>query len=338
MGREEKKILLAHGSGGKLMHDLIKEFFLEGFSNPILAPLDDAASIEVGTNRLAFTTDSYVVKPLFFKGGDIGRLAVCGTVNDLAMKGARPLYLSAAFVIEEGFPYSDLERIINSMVEASKEAGVQIVTGDTKVVEKGNADGLFINTAGVGVIPEGVEISARNAKAGDVVIISGSIGDHGIAVLSEREGLSFHTQIESDVAPLNGLVEALLEVTQEVHVLRDPTRGGLATTLNEIAEASAVSIEIDEAAVPLKDEVLGACEMLGFDPFQVANEGKMVAVLPEKWGARALEALRKHPYGKEAALIGRVKERPRGKVILRTEIGTNRLLDMLMGEQLPRIC
>ncbi len=338
MKKEKEKILLAHGSGGKLMHDLIKEFFLESFFNPALAALDDAASIKVSSERLAFTTDTYVVKPLFFKGGDIGRLAVCGTVNDLAMKGARPLYLSAAFVIEEGFPCSDLKKIIDSMVKASQEAKVEIVTGDTKVVERGSADALFINTAGVGVIPEGVEISAQRAQPGDVVIISGSIGDHGIAVLSEREGLSFETQIESDVAPLNGLVEALLEVTREVHVLRDPTRGGLATTLNEIAEASKVSLEIDEAAVPVKEEVLGACEMLGFDPFQVANEGKMVVILAEKWAEKALEALRQHPYGREAAIIGKVKEKPEGKVILKTEIGTNRLLDMLMGEQLPRIC
>lgn len=336
--KKEDKILLAHGSGGKLMHDLIKDFFLENFSNPILATLDDAASIKITSSRLAFTTDSYVVKPLFFKGGDIGRLAVCGTVNDLSMKGAIPLYLSVAFVIEEGFPYSDLEKIIGSMVKASQEAGVQIVTGDTKVVEKGNADGMFINTAGIGIIPEGVEISAKNAKVGDVVIISGSIGDHGIAVLSEREGLSFQTQIESDVAPLNKLVEILLKVTPEVHVLRDPTRGGLASTLNEIAEASDAAIEIEESAVPIKEEVLGACEMLGFDPFQVANEGKMVVILPEKWGEKAVEALKKHPYGKDAAIIGRVVAEPKKKVILKTTIGTTRLLDMLMGEQLPRIC
>ncbi len=336
--KQEDKILLAHGSGGKLMHDLIKEFFLENFSNPILASLDDAASVKMPPGKLAFTTDSYVVKPLFFKGGDIGRLAVCGTVNDLSMKGAKPLYLSAAFVIEEGFPYADLKKIINSMVKASQEAGVQIITGDTKVVEKGNADGIFINTAGVGVIPEGVEISAKNASVGDMVIISGSIGDHGIAVLSEREGLSFQTQIESDVAPLNELVEVLLNVTREVHVLRDPTRGGLASTLNEIAEASGLAIEIEESAVPIKDEVLGACEMLGFDPFHIANEGKMVVVLPEKWAAKALDALKKHPYGKEAAIIGQVVAEPKKKVILKTEIGTTRLLDMLMGEQLPRIC
>ncbi len=336
--KSEDKILLAHGSGGKLMHNLIKELFLKNFFNPILAPLDDAASIEIASSRLAFTTDSYVVKPLFFKGGDIGRLAVCGTVNDLSMKGAKPLYLSVALIIEEGFPLSDLEKIIGSMVKASQEAKVEIASGDTKVVEKGSADGLFINTAGVGLIPPGVEISAKNASVGDVVIISGSIGDHGIAVLSEREGLSFQTQIASDVAPLNELVEALLNVTQEVHVLRDPTRGGLASTLNEIAEASNVAIEIDESAVPIKDEVLGACEMLGFDPFQVANEGKMVVILPEKWAEKALEALKKHPHGKEAAIIGRVVAEPKKKVILKTSIGTTRLLDMLMGEQLPRIC
>lgn len=334
----EDKVLLAHGSGGKLMHDLIKEFFLENFSNPILAALDDSAEIEVNSGRLAFTTDSYVVKPVFFKGGDIGRLAVCGTVNDLSMKGAKPLYLSVAFVIEEGFPYSDLEKIVGSMVKASQEAKVQIVTGDTKVVEKGSADGIFINTAGVGLIPEGVKISARNASVGDVVIISGTIGDHGIAVISEREGLSFQTQIESDVAPLNGLVESLLKVTQEIHVLRDPTRGGLSSTLNEIAEASNVAIEIEESAVPIKDEVLGACEMLGFDPFHVANEGKMVVVLSEKWGAKVLEALKKNPYGKDAAIIGRITAKPKKKVVLKTAIGTTRLLDMLMGEQLPRIC
>jgi hydrogenase expression/formation protein HypE len=335
---KEKNILLAHGSGGKLMHELIEKYFVKAFENEYLNSLDDAASLPLESSRLAFTTDTYVVNPIFFKGGNIGRLAICGTVNDLSMKGAVPKYLSCAFLIEEGFSLKDLEEIINSMVEAAKEAGVVIVTGDTKVVERGSADKIFINTAGVGVIPEGVNISGSNAKPGDVVIVSGTIGDHGIAVLSEREGIAFESNIESDVAPLNKLVEEILKVTKNVHVLRDPTRGGLSSTLNEIATHSNVGIVISEEKIPIKEEVLGACEMLGFDPLHVANEGKLIAILPEEEAEKVLQAMRNNPYGKEAAIIGEVKEEPKGKVLVRTLIGTNRILDMLVGEQLPRIC
>jgi hydrogenase expression/formation protein HypE len=335
---KEKNILLAHGSGGKLMHELIEKYFVKAFENEYLNSLDDAASLPLESSRLAFTTDTYVVNPIFFKGGNIGRLAVCGTVNDLSMKGAVPKYLSCAFLIEEGFPLKDLEEIVNSMVEAAKEAGVVIVTGDTKVVERGSADKIFINTAGVGVIPEGVNISGSNAKPGDVVIVSGTIGDHGIAVLSEREGIAFESNIESDVAPLNKLVEEILKVTKNVHVLRDPTRGGLSSTLNEIATHSNVGIVISEEKIPIKEEVLGACEMLGFDPLHVANEGKLIAILPEEEAEKVLQAMRNNPYGKEAAIIGEVKEEPKGKVLVKTLIGTNRILDMLVGEQLPRIC
>jgi hydrogenase expression/formation protein HypE len=335
---KEKNILLAHGSGGKLMHELIEKYFVKAFENEYLNSLDDAASLPLESSELAFTTDTYVVNPIFFKGGNIGRLAVCGTVNDLSMKGAIPKYLSCAFLIEEGFPLKDLEKIINSMVEAAKEAEVMIVTGDTKVVEKGSADKIFINTAGVGVIPEGVNISGSNAKPGDVVIVSGTIGDHGIAVLSEREGIAFESNIESDVAPLNKLVEEILKVTKNVHVLRDPTRGGLSSTLNEIATHSNVGIIISEEKIPIKEEVLGACEMLGFDPLHVANEGKLIAILPEKEAEKVLQVMRNNPYGKEAAIIGEVKEEPKGKVLVKTLIGTNRILDMLVGEQLPRIC
>ncbi len=334
----EKNILLAHGSGGKLMHELIEKYFVKAFGNEYLNSLDDAASLPLKGSQFAFTTDTYVVNPIFFKGVNIGRLAVCGTVNDLSMKGAIPKYLSCAFLIEEGFSLKDLEEIINSMVEAAKEAGVVIVTGDTKVVERGSADKIFINTAGVGVIPEGVSISGSNAKLGDVVIVSGTIGDHGIAVLSEREGIAFESNIESDVAPLNKLVEEVLKVTKNVHVLRDPTRGGLSSTLNEIALHSNVGIIISEEKIPIKEEVLGACEMLGFDPLHVANEGKLIAILPEEEAEKVLQVMRNNPYGKEAAIIGEVKEEPKGKVLVKTLIGTNRILDMLVGEQLPRIC
>ncbi len=335
---KEERILLAHGSGGKLMHELIENYFLNAFGNDYLDTLDDAAALPLEGSKLAFTTDTYVVNPIFFKGGDIGRLAVCGTVNDLSMKGAIPKYLSCAFLIEEGFLLKDLEKIISSMVKAAKEAGVVIVTGDTKVVERGSADKIFINTAGVGVIPEGVNISGSRAQPGDVVIVSGSIGDHGIAVLSEREGIAFESSIESDVAPLNQLVEDMFKVTKDIHVLRDPTRGGLSSTLNEIAEQSGVSIVIDENAIPIKEEVMGACEMLGFDPFHVANEGKLIAILPREKAEAVLQAMQKNPYGREAAIVGEVKEEPKGKVFVKTVIGTTRILDMLVGEQLPRIC
>jgi hydrogenase expression/formation protein HypE len=335
---KEERILLAHGSGGKLSHDLIAKLFLKAFSNPILEKLDDSAIIELEKGKLAFTTDSYVVNPIFFRGGDIGKLAVCGTVNDLSMSGAAPKYLSAAFVIEEGFLFSDLERILRSMVEAAVEAGVAIVTGDTKVVEKGGADRIFINTAGVGVVPGELDISSANVRVDDAVLLSGSIGDHGIAVVSEREGLKFETSIVTDCAPLNRLVSEMLSVTSEIRALRDPTRGGLAATLNEFARASNVCIEIDEERVPVKDEVLGACEMLGFDPFHLANEGKLVAVVEADKADEVLAVMRRNRYGKDAQLIGRVIESPSGKAIVKTRVGTTRILDMLVGEQLPRIC
>ncbi len=332
------KVLLAHGGGGKLMHDLVEKFFLKKFSNPILNKLDDMATLRMGDCALAFTTDSYVVNPIFFQGGDIGKLAVCGTVNDLSMSGAVPKYISAAFVIEEGLLFSDLERVLDSMVEAAGEAGVQIVTGDTKVVEKGSADQLFINTAGVGVIPDDLNISGSNAKVGDKVIISGSVGDHGIAVVSQREGLEFKTTIESDCAPLNHLVADMLKVSKDIRALRDPTRGGLSSTLNEFAEQSNVGISVDEDMIPIKEEVLGACEMLGYDPFHVANEGKLVAVVPAERADAIVEAMRTNKYGKDACVIGEIIEKPKGKVIINTPVGATRILDMLIGEQLPRIC
>jgi hydrogenase expression/formation protein HypE len=321
------KILLAHGSGGRLSHDLIHDLFLPHFAAPALAKLDDAAVVEPlaasltlsDSRRLAFTPDSYVVKPLFFNGGDIGRLAVCGTVNDLAMVGATPSYLSAGFVIEEGLELNILRQVVTSMRDSAQEAGVEIVAGDTKVVERGGADELFISTAGLGIVPQGVDISASNARPGDLVILSGAIGDHGIAVLSEREGLAFRTELASDVAPLNHLVAAMLKASSDIHVLRDPTRGGLATSLNEIALQSQVGIRID-------------------DPLYVANEGKLVAIVAPEDGERILEAMQADPHGEEATIIGEVTAEPKGKVLLRTGIGGTRVVDMLAGEMLPRIC
>lgn len=335
------RIVLGHGSGGRLSHDLIRRVFLPNLSNPSLCALNDGAVLALpdGDGRLVVCTDAHVVRPLFFPGGDIGRLAVCGTVNDLAMMGARPLWLTAAFVLEEGLPIETLQRVVRSMQAAAAEAGVQVVAGDTKVVERGSADGLFITTAGVGWVPAGVEISGANARAGDVVLISGTLGDHGIAVLSEREGLGFETELQSDVAPLHELVKAMLTAAPgAVHALRDPTRGGLATTLNEIARQSGVAIEIEERAIPLHPAVQSACEMLGFDPLYVANEGKLVACVAPEAAEIVLAAMRAHPYGRQAAAIGRVKEGPAGQVTLKTPIGGTRLLDMLAGEMLPRIC
>lgn len=338
----DDKILLAHGSGGQASHHLVSELFLRYFDNEWLAKLDDAAVLPLpdngGLSRLAFTTDSYVVQPLFFPGGDIGKLAVCGTVNDLAVMGARPLYLSAGFIIEEGFTLADLERIVQSMAGTAREAGVRIVTGDTKVVGRGNADGVFINTAGVGVVPARLNLSGSAAKPGDVILLSGSIGDHGIAVMSQREGLRFSSPLESDCAPLNGLVAAMLEASRDIHCLRDPTRGGLATTLNEIAIASHVGIEIVEDDIPVRGEVRGVCEMLGLDPLYVANEGKLVAIAPEFDAEVVLGAMRAHPYGQDARVIGRVTAKHPGRVALRTVLGTHRVVNMLTGDQLPRIC
>jgi hydrogenase expression/formation protein HypE len=329
-------VVLGHGSGGRLSHDLLARLFLPELGKAAPRALDDSAVVTVGGQRLALTTDSHVVAPLFFPGGDIGRLAVCGTVNDLAMVGAVPVALTSGFVIEEGTSFETLQRIVQSMREAATEAGIYIAAGDTKVVQKGGADKVFINTAGIGRVPAGVNVSGANAGPGDVVILSGPIGDHGIAVMSAREGLGFETDLRSDVAPLNHLVEAMLDAG-EVHVLRDPTRGGLATTLVEIADQSGVTVEIREQALLVRMQVKAACEMLGFDPLYVANEGKLVAFVKERDADRILAAMRRSKYGEEAAVIGRVVE-GRPKVTMKTMIGGTRLVDMLPGEMLPRIC
>jgi hydrogenase expression/formation protein HypE len=336
MKQEQDKILLAHGSGGKLMHDLI-ESFLPELASPLLEKLEDAAVFEV-SGRLAFTTDSYTVNPIFFPGGDIGRLAVCGTVNDLSMSGAKPLYLSLAFIIEEGLPFTDLKKVLASIRTATDEAGVKIVTGDTKVVGRGGADRLFINTAGVGIVPEGVDISASYARPGDKVILNGGIGDHGIAVLSQREGLRFHTPVPSDCAPLNELVAMMLAASSRIHCLRDPTRGGLAVTLNDFAERSQAGIVIEESAVPVAPAVQAACELLGLDPLYIANEGKLVAVVPPGDAGAVLAAMKKHKYGRKAAVIGEVVAQHPGRVVMKTALGASRIIDMPVGELLPRIC
>jgi hydrogenase expression/formation protein HypE len=334
----QDKILLAHGSGGTMMRELIEDVFVKDFADSELSSEDDAVALDVPGTRIAMSTDTFVVNPLFFPGGDIGRLAVCGTVNDVATSGAKPLYLSVGFVLEEGFLVEELERILVSMRECAAEAGVHIVTGDTKVVEKGHGDGCYINTAGIGSLPENLDLSASGCKPGDKIVLSGTLGDHGIAVISTREGLTFETDIETDAAPLNHLVAATLEAAPSARCFRDPTRGGLASTLNEIASASQVSITIDENAVPVKDQVRGASEMLGYDVFQVANEGKMGAVVPADEADAALEAMRAAPYGEDAAIVGEVGEEPPGKVYVRTSFGSTRIMDMLVGEQLPRIC
>jgi len=334
-------VLLGHGSGGKLSGDLIRDVFLPAFQNPILARLDDQAVLNVDGVRLAFTTDSFVVKPLFFPGGDIGSLAVHGTVNDLAMGGAQPLFLSAAFILEEGLPMETLQRVVASLHRAAAEAGVEVVTGDTKVVEKGSGDGLFINTSGIGRVPDGVVLSADQARPGDRVLLSGPIGEHGIAILAQREGLSFETAVESDSAPLHTLVAAMLAASptkQAIRCLRDPTRGGLSSTLNEIAAQSRVGIEIDERAIPVREEVRGACELLGLDPLYVANEGKLVALVEAGAAEPVLDAMRRHPLGRQARVIGTVGDTHHGLVTMRTLFGTTRIVDMLAGDQLPRIC
>ena len=363
------KILMAHGSGGQMAHELVERLFLRYFDNPILAQLDDAAVMEVGVSgfkfqvsswtdlKLAFTTDSYVVSPIFFPGGDIGKLAVCGTVNDLAMAGATPLVLSAGFILEEGLPLADLERVVASMAATARAAGVQIVTGDTKVVDRGKADRLFINTAGVGVVPPGVEVGGGRVQPGDVVILSGPVGDHGMTIMSQREGLRFDSPLESDCAPLHGLVAAMLGALSTggglgtppyevgnppsgvgIHCLRDPTRGGLATTLNEVAGKAGLGIEIEEQAIPVRDAVRAACELLGLDPLYVANEGKLVAFVAPEAADAVLAAMQAHEYGQEAVVIGRVTAEHAGRVVLRTSLGARRIVDMLVGEQLPRIC
>jgi len=335
---KEDKILLSHGSGGKLSYKLIKELFLANFNNNYLKKLDDGAILNIDGLNLAYTTDSYTVDPLFFKGGNIGELAVYGTVNDLAMCGATPLYLSCSFIIEEGMPLSLLEKIVFSMKKASAIARVDIVTGDTKVVNKGAADKIFINTSGLGVVEDGVNVSGSNAQLGDIIIINGPIGNHGIAVLSEREGLKFETEIQSDTAPLSSLVADILKVSKDIHVLRDPTRGGLATTLKEIALSSKVDLEINEEDIYIQEEVRAACEILGYDPLYLANEGKLVAFVPLEMVSDILIKMRKNKYGKESKVIGKVLKSSEGKVYLNTIIGGKRIIDMLTGEQLPRIC
>lgn len=335
---DTETILLAHGGGGKLSADLLRSVFLPAFGNPILNRADDQALIEIGKGRLAFTTDSFVVKPLFFRGGDIGSLAIYGTVNDLAVGGATPLFLSAAFILEEGFPLEKLRRIVASMKQAARRANVQIVTGDTKVVEKGSCDGLFINTAGIGAVQTPLHLSANQARPGDAVLLSGPIGDHGIAILAEREGLSFESEIMSDSAPLHVLVSDLLETGAILRCMRDPTRGGVATVLNEIAQTSKVGIQLREESIPVRPAVRGACELLGLDPLYIANEGKVLAICAPEDAVRLLAAMARHPLGAGASIIGRVTAENAGLVTLRTPLGTARIVDMLAGDPLPRIC
>lgn len=332
------QVVLGHGSGGKLSHDLITKLFLPPFDNPILRAGDDAGVVHIPGGRLALSTDSHVVTPLFFPGGDIGKLAVCGTVNDLAMMGATPLYLTAGFILEEGLEIAVLERVIQGMRQAAQESGVHIVAGDTKVVQRGKADGLYINTAGVGAITYAGDIGGARAEPGDVVILSGTMGDHGIAVLSARGDLGFEAEVVSDVAPLNHLVASMLEASARMHVLRDPTRGGVATTLNEIARQSNVGIVLQEDTLPFQPAVAAACEMLGFDPLYVANEGKLLAILPRADAENILQVMRAAPYGENATIIGEVRAEPRGRVLMKTGIGSTRVVDVLMGEMLPRIC
>ena len=339
----DKSINMAHGSGGKAMRDLIEDVFLGAFDNPVLAAMEDQAVFSLAElaahgDRLAFTTDTYVVDPLFFPGGDIGTLAVAGTVNDLAVSGAKPLFLSCGVVLEEGLAVDTLRRVVASMQRIAEMAGVSIVTGDTKVVERGSADKLFINTAGIGIVPRGVAISARNAKPGDAVIVNGYLGDHGTAILIARQQLALQSDVQSDCQPLAGLVAAMLAVCPDIHCLRDATRGGVATVLNEFAQSSNVAIRIHEPALPLREEVKGACEILGLDPLYLANEGKLVAIVPGADAQRVLAVMRAHPTGEHAAIIGEVMEEPAGVVVLHTGFGGQRIVDMLVGEQLPRIC
>jgi hydrogenase expression/formation protein HypE len=331
-------ILLGHGSGGKLSAELVREVFLPALHNPILDRLDDQGIFAIGNQRVAMTTDSFVVKPLFFPGGDIGSLAVHGTVNDLAMCGAKPLFLSVAFIIEEGFAVEELRRIVSSLHRAADEAGVQVITGDTKVVERGKGDGVFINTTGIGIVPEGLELSADRARPGDKVLLSGPIGEHGIAILAQREGLEFETTIQSDSAALHNLVATMLAASSEIRCMRDPTRGGVSSTLNEIAEQSQVGIELEERTIPVREEVRGACELLGLDPLYVANEGKLIAIVAPEAAEEVLRAMRRHPLGSAAQIIGTVNEDRQHLVTMRTSLGTTRIVDMLAGDQLPRIC
>ena len=336
--RSHPNIVMGHGGGGKLSAELVEHLFLPAFHNEILGRLSDSAVLTVGNSRLAFSTDSFVVRPLFFPGGNIGDLAINGTVNDIAMSGAQPLYLSAGFILEEGLPLASLGRIVEAMGLAARTAGVALVTGDTKVVDRGHGDGVFINTSGFGLIPDGVHIAPQQARPGDVVILSGEIGLHGIAIMSVREGLEFGVEVESDCAPLNGLVAAMLEVTKAIHVLRDPTRGGVASALNEIAQAARVGIAYDERKLPVPEPVRSACDILGLDPIYVANEGKLLAIVPKEVAEPLLERMRQHPLGGQATLIGTVTDQHPGVVVARTGIGGRRVVDRQIGEQLPRIC
>ena len=341
---DHPQIVLGHGSGGKLSAELIDKVFLSRFRNPLLEKLDDQATLTINGTRLAFTTDSFVVTPIFFPGGDIGTLAINGTVNDLAVGGATPLYLAAAFILEEGLPATELGRVADSMAQAAREAGVQLVTGDTKVVNRGKGDKVFITTTGIGVIERPTQLSADRARPGDKILLSGTIGDHGITILSQREGLEFESALASDCAALHALIARMLDAAEEsgdllgMRVMRDPTRGGVATVLNEIADRSGVGMLLRESEIPVRDEVRGACEMLGLDPLYVANEGKLVAVVAAEIADRVLEAMQRHPLGAEARIIGEVTEQPAGMVLMKTGIGGTRVVDVLFGEQLPRIC
>jgi hydrogenase expression/formation protein HypE len=332
------KILLDHGSGGKISHSLTKDMLLPIFNNPILAELNDGAIFDLGGARLAFSTDSYTVDPIFFPGGNIGDLAINGTVNDIAMCGGDPVYLSAALIIEEGFDFADLKSILQAMGRAADQAGVSVVTGDTKVVPRGAVDRIFINTSGIGLIPETVSVASHLAQPGDQIILSGTIADHGITIMTRREGLAFESDLTSDSAPLNHMVKAMLATGRGVHVLRDPTRGGVGTALNEIAEKSRVGIKIVEQKIPLNGAVAGACELLGFDPLYLANEGKLMAFVAPDQSDAVLKAVKQNAYGKDAAVIGEVIEDHPGRVVMQTRIGGTRIVDMLAGEQLPRIC
>lgn len=331
-------IVMGHGSGGKMGADLIAKTFLPAFDNPALRAGDDGAVVNIPAGRIAISTDSHVVSPLFYLGGDIGHLSVCGTVNDVSMMGAEPLYMSVGFILEEGLPMDTLDRVVASMKAAAEEAGIQIVSGDTKVVQRGKADGLYINTTGVGIVRPGVDISGNLAKPGDAIILSGPIGDHGIAVLAARAELGFETDVRSDSAPLNHLVAAMLDVSINIHVLRDPTRGGVATTLNEIAHQSQVCIILNETSIPIRPAVASVCEMLGFDPLYVANEGKLLAIVPRGDAEKVLLAMHRTKYGEDAVIIGEVQATPQNRVLMKTAIGSTRVIDMLMGEMLPRIC
>jgi len=337
-------IVLGHGSGGGLTAALIERLFVPGFGNDVLARLEDQATVRLGGGngqkapRLAFTTDSFVVRPIFFPGGDIGKLAVFGTVNDLAVGGAEPLFLASAFILEEGLAIADLKRIVASMRSACDEAGVSLVTGDTKVVDRGKGDGIYITTSGIGVVPEGRDLSISAARPGDRIVVSGTLGDHGIAIMSVREGIEFETVLESDCAPLTGLVKVMLTACPGVRAMRDPTRGGLSSALNELATASRVGVRLDEAAIPVRAEVRGACEMLGLDPLAVANEGKLIAVVPAEDADRLVQTMRAHPLGRHAAIVGEVVADHPGMVTMRSVVGGERVVTMLAGEQLPRIC